>query len=291
MTNGKIDRKYFVLIWLALLVACFMRNSYQMYLMFSAMEDVSRLLIIRDVFISIFSYGVIPTAVVFVLALITWQIGFSRYVRCISRNDFCYTVMSVTAGVYFTVGLIEIFSILSPEISAVSSTVLEPALLMGAFLAMFFFIFAKMHRFNPVEKYNAFRAWSIVFMVLTGLSAIGGNGMILMLAADSGLSVEILLRLKELGYGIFLSEVQVGCSIAAICIYVAYLVAFIVIGEIMRSRANKFRNPETRGEYYSQYDGRAYSVRNDAERVFEEESVKHSAEKRKEDNVFEEFDL
>lgn len=296
MTNGKINRKYYVLIWAALIVACFVRNAYGIYLDAISIEEPSRIVITITVVRILFVDGVLPAAIAFVCAFVVWQIGAYRYVRCVPRNDFCYLAMAFTAAVKFVVGILEIFSILEPDISCFTSTVLDTALLTGAMLAMFFFVINKWYKLNPVEKYNAFRIWSTVYMVVAGLSVLGSNGAILLFADAGSMSDEILKLLIEIGY--IINDVQVAMSITAICIYFAYLVAVIVLGELMRKQSNKFRNPETRGEFYAQYDNRAYTMRSDAERVFEEYDASTSGgapsggtSKKEEEHVFDEFDL
>jgi len=175
MANAKINKKYYPIIWIALLIACFARNAYQIYLTVTMSEPAGSLSVFVMIIRYMLSYGVVPMAIVFLCALVVWQIGAARYVRCIPRNDFCYLAMAATAAVKFLVGIIEIFSILEPSIAVISSTVLEFTLLTGAMLALYFFVIAKMYNLNPVEKYNSFKMWSIVYMVALGILVISEN--------------------------------------------------------------------------------------------------------------------
>lgn len=290
MTNGKIDRKWFVLIWVALILACFMRGAYDIYNYVSHIEEVTRLSIVIAIAHVVLSDGVVPAAVTFICALVVWQIGYSRYVRCISRNDFCYTVMAFAAAVKFFVGLIEVFAILEPNVEAFTSNVLDPALMTGAMLAMFFFVIVRRYKVNPVEKYNAYKMWATIYMIVAGLGVLGQSGLVLMLSDGSELSLNILMQLYTMGYYIDITELQIAMSITALCVYAAYLVLVIVLGERLRRQADKFRNPETRGEFFEQYDNRAYTVREDADRVFGGDGFDNRNDS-KNDNVFDEFDL
>ncbi len=288
MANGKLNKKYAPLIWIALLLACFMRNAYAMYMTVVSSEiSGSMLTVLLIILRFVFEYGALPLAIVAVGALIVWYIGSARYVRSISRSDFCYIVMATVAAEKFLVGIIEIFAILAPDLQTVTSSVLDFALLTAAFLAVYFLVIVKWYRFNPVEKYNAFKMWFMIYMIVAGVAVVGGNISVLALMDGSQISYMLYQMLITTGTVLYLGPVQMGASIAAIAIYFAYLIAVIVIGEVLRSRANKFRNPETRGEYYESFDNRGYTLREDADSVFGGEN-KH---KKDDEHVFDEFDL
>lgn len=290
MANGKLNRKYYPIIWIALLIACFVRNAYQMYVDVVTSDIHGSLTVFLIVLRYLLTYGIVPMAVVVLCAFVVWHAGAFRYVRYIPRADFCYLVMAATAVVKFFVGIIEVFSILEPGIYTVTSTVLEFTLLTIMMFLLFFFVISKQYNFNPVEKYNAFKMWSIIYMVVLGLSVLSQNALYLSAVDNSELSLSIWAIMREMGYSVYISGLQVGASIAAICIYFAFVIAAIVLGEIMRKKADLFRNPETRGEFYDQYDNRGYKIRNDADRVFNEANV--NTEKSKQDeNVFDEFDI
>lgn len=292
MTTGKINRKYFPIIWIALLVACFVRNAYAIYYNVVTGEIGSPISIFLFVLETAFINGAIPMLVTVFCAMIVWQIGAARYVRCISRTDFCYLIMSGVAAVNFVVGIIEIFSILQPGIQSITSTVLQLTLMTGVMLALFFYI-AKAYRLNPVEKYNAFRMWFMIYMIVVGIETLVSNSMMLAMADGGtqifgGLFLDIMY---EMGYMLVITPLQVGASIAAISVYFAYLIAVIVLGEMMRKQSEKFRNPETRGDYYDQFDNRAYKLRGDADSVFDGSQPRSDNGGSKDEKVFDEFDI
>lgn len=294
MITDKISRKYFGLAWLALFLTCLVRNIYGIYLDISSITEPGRAAVIWAV-ISIVLDGAIPAVVTFVCALVVWQIGFYKYVRFISRNDFCTLVMFFTSAVKFVIGIIEAFAILDPDVYVFTSTVLDIALEAGAMLAMFFLVIPRMYRPNPVEKYNAFKMWAIVYMIAAGLAVLGQNVLILMLSDGSSFSKGFLSVLNEYGYQVnaVFSDIQIASSAIAVVIYLAYLAAIIVLGEMMRKKSRMFQDPETRGDYYDESYSNIFSGRSDTDRTFPDvfDELDPNDDGSKDDKVFDEFDL
>jgi len=306
MAQNKI-KKYGWIIWIVLLLSCLMRNSYAIYNYVISTPPAGSLEIFLAIARIALEAAVVPTAFAFIVPLIICSIGWVRYVRCVPRMDFCYAAMAFTAAAKFIVGFIDIFSILNPAIDVFASTFLDFAVMSAAYLVMFFVFFRKVYRFNPVEEYNAFRLWTIIYMVAAGVIVVFGNAGILALFDGSLLSAEILRMLYELGYRISSAEMQEAASIAAICTYFAYLIAVIAAGEILRRNSKMFRNPETREEYYKKHEKRPYKMRKDTDVTFSDvfvnaesyddgsgndnsENYKHEKHK-KEESVFDEFDI
>lgn len=64
--QNKIDRKYYVWIWLGLIFANYIRNVYGIYEDINVLiGEASRTQIVSSVFIMIFNYGIIPTVETF----------------------------------------------------------------------------------------------------------------------------------------------------------------------------------------------------------------------------------
>ena len=159
--QNKIDKKYYVWIWLGLIFATFVRNVFPIYSQINGMlAKASRLSTLSGVFSIVFSYGLIPAAVTFLLALILYYITARRHVNYIGRNDFCYWVMIFTAVPRVIAGIVESFAILNPNVYVFTSTVLDALLLPASYLTMFLWIFAKKYKLNPVEKRNSFATLS-----------------------------------------------------------------------------------------------------------------------------------
>lgn len=293
MASDKINKKYYVIAWVALVVACFVRNAYNIVEYCAAITDPGALRIVTAMLAIVFSYGAVPSLITFLCAWVVWRVGVARYVRCISRKDFCCLVIAFTAAVRFVVGIIDIFSILEPNVAYFTTNVLDMTLLTGAMLAMFFAVIVKMYKFNPVEKYNAYKLWATIYMVVAGLAVIGQNGMILLLSDGSTLSFELRAMLFEMGVipQLGFPEIQIAASITAVCVYVIYLVVVIVLGERLNKQAKLFRDPETRGEFYENHYDRGYTLRSDADAVFGGSDMQDDRNNNKKDNVFDEFDI
>lgn len=235
--QNKIDKKYYVWIWLGLIFATFVRNVFPIYSQINGMlAEASRLSTLSGVFSIVFSYGLIPAAVTFLLALILYYITARRHVNYISRNDFCYWVMIFTAVPRVIVGIVESFAILNPNVYVFTSTVLDALLLPASYLTMFLWIFAKKYKLNPVEKRNSFATLSTIYMIFYGIGVLGENLTIVALGADKELASELADYLSQLGYivGTISTPLQTVSSAIAICVFAAYLVAVIVLAILFR---------------------------------------------------------
>lgn len=297
--QNKIDRKYYVWIWLGFIFAAFVRNIFSIYIDVNAMiQDGSRLNAIKGTFSIIFTYGLIPAVVTFVLALILYYICARRHANYITRNDFCYWVMIFTAAERLIVGIIESFAILDGNVYVVTSTVLDALLLPAAYLTMYLWIFAKKYKFNPVERRNSFSVLATVYMVFYGIGVLGENLTIVAIGSDKELAREIVEILNNAGYviGELTSELQTISSAIAICVFFAYLVAVIVLSITFRKQADEFRASDTREEYFEKHPSdRGYDQRGDISDTFDEFERRHVHKKDGDSNddshVFDEFDI
>lgn len=301
--QNKIDKKYYVWIWLGLIFATFVRNVFPIYSQINGMlAEASRLSTLSGVFSIVFSYGLIPAAVTFLLALILYYITARRHVNYISRNDFCYWVMIFTAVPRVIVGIVESFAILNPNVYVFTSTVLDALLLPASYLTMFLWIFAKKYKLNPVEKRNSFATLSTIYMIFYGIGVLGENLTIVALGADKELASELADYLSQLGYIVdtISTPLQTVSSAIAICVFAAYLVAVIVLAILFRKKSDEFRNEDTRDAYFEKHpDGYGYERRDDVGDTFDEFERKHVHKKDDSDddhksgggNVFDEFDI
>jgi len=295
--QNKIDRKYYVWIWLGLIFATYIRNVYGIYEDVNALiGEASRTQVVADVFIMIFSYGIVPALITFVCALVVYYITARRHSNYVSRNDFCYIVMTFVAGERAVAGFIDAFSILSVEMHIVTSTVLDVLLLPGAMMLMYF-LMAKYYKFNVVEKRNSFTVLSVIFFVVLGLSVFGNNFTIVSLGSNGEYSQALIEYLHELGYSVdaLTSSIQVYSSISAIVIYLAYLVADIVLASLMKKNAAEYQDEDTREEFFARHPGARggapYTRRDDVESTFEDFENSHTNKKKDDDHVFDEFDI
>lgn len=298
--QNKIEKKYYVWIWLGLIFATFVRNIFPIYSEINNMlGEASRLATLQGVLSIVFSYGLIPAVVTFVLALILYYITARRHANYISRNDFCYWVMIFTAVPRAIAGIIESFAILNANVYVFGSTVLDALLLPASYLTMFLWIFAKKYKLNPVEKRNSFSVLSTVYMVFYGIGVLGTNLAIVALGTDKELASEVAEYLRQFGYIVntISSPLQTISSAIAICVFIAYLIAVIVIGILFRKKSEEFRNEDTRDAYFEKHpNSYGYDRRDDVSDTFDEFERKHVHKKDDSDksdggNVFDEFDI
>lgn len=298
--KNKIDKKYFVWIWLGLLFATFFSNIYPIYNELTKMVGVgmSGVQVATQVLLGIFSYGLVPMAVTFLLALVMWYICARRHSNYISRTDFCGWVMMFVAAVRLVNGIIDCFAILQPAVYVVTSTLYTVTALPAAMLVMFFCVFKKIYNLNPVERSNSFTVYSVVFMLVLGLSVLSENLTIVSIGANTNVTQELVAYLKEMGYYVdyLTAPVQVYSSIVAICVYFAYLIADIVIATLLKKQAAQYRGADTREDYFKKHpeDQRqsGYTQRNDTGDTFAEFEHQHVKKKEKDDqHVFDEFDI
>lgn len=288
MVPNKLNPKYYGLIWLALIFATFVCNFYDFFttasLLATHSAELARVDIAVNVVEMIFGDVVVPTLLVVLFAFIVYQFGYSRYVRCISRRDFIYFVMLFISASRLLMGFVYVFALVDDNIFYCATDFLPTLCNGAAMLIMFFTVFRRLYRFNPAEESNAFRVWATWFMIGGGFKAVIGNGSMLLLMD----SPELLL---EIGFDISAVDpivITAGCA-TGMAIYFAYLVAIIVIGELLKKKARMFVDPTTRGDYYDTHAGAPYTVRTDAGDVFGDDLPSNGSND--DDKVFEEFDI
>ncbi len=294
--QNKLDRKFYVWIWLGLIFATYVRNVYSIYSDISALAaTATRLEVVTNIFVMIFSYGPIPAAITFLFTLILYYILIRRHSAYLTRNDFCYIIMAAVAAERIVAGIIDGFSILSFPMHVVTSTVLDVLLLPGVMLGTFFFM-SKIYKFNVVEKSNCFTVLSVAFMLVLGLSVFSNNFIIVALGANSEVSNGLVEYLRQMGYeaSSLTSAVQVYASMSAIVIYIAYLIADITLASIMKKNAREYQNDDTREAFSARYSQNSYEAPhavNDApDSAFDDFEEKHT-HKKDDEHVFDEFDI
>lgn len=271
---NRINKKYFLFAWIALIFACFVENVFDIYQVALSLKGSGSVQILLFILEILAFDGVVPTVIVWVCTLIVWRIGFSRYVRFMSVKDFSTLAMFSVAAVKLLTGIIDAFAILNGNVAIVTDTVLYPLLLTGALFAMYFLVLAPRYSLNPVEKFNSFKVWFTVYFAVYGLLTVFGNAFTIALCDGSADSMDIVQLLNSMGYVVNTTSVQKGSSIAALIIYFLYLIAFIVVIEVYRKKVKIYRNGNANADYT----------------VKPEPEVQETADK-KNDSVFDEFDI
>lgn len=290
--QNKLNEKYHVWIWIGLIVSALVRNIYSIYQDVASMiADNSRLSVLTGTLSIIFVDGVLPTLLCFVLALLLYYITARRHSNYMSRKDFCYWVMLFTAIPRFIVGIVECFAILSPAVAIVTSTLLDVLLLPASYIVMYFVVFVRLYKLNPVENYNLFSLLSTIVLVVLGLIVLGENLTIVSIGLDPEFAEELNEIMREYGYEIssVTSTVQVVSSSIAMCVFCGYLIADIVVVLKLKKDMRLFRDSDTREDYTQRHGGSnyGYSVRDDVDDTFDIGNDSSDND----DNVFDEFDI
>ncbi len=291
MGTSKLNRKYYGYIWLALIFASYVRGAFGIYQTIADMisSHLSAADAAPTAFVLILE-GPLSAAITYICALVVWSIGARLYVRSISRNDFCYWTMLFAAAAKFVVGVINIFGILDPAASVFADYVLQPLLINAAMLCMFFLVICRFYNLNPVEKYNAFRAYAMIFFIAEGLVVAyrSADPWILASAAANPLFAGLF---ADAGYTLVvdISTLDIAAIITGACVYIAYVISAIVVGALLNKRRMLFRDPETRGDYYASHADPIYAANRRPEDVFGDLSSDPQPKKEKE-KVFEDLE-
>ncbi len=288
MVPDKLDPKYRLPIWLGLFFATFVCNFYDIYFTCADMaatgSELGRIGVAIGVVQMLFADLIVPALLVVLFAYLVYQIGSSRFVRCISRRDFTHWVMLFISASRLVMGFVNVFGIINANVNYCTTGFLSTLCNGAAMLTMFFAVFKRVYRFNPAEEYNAFKAWATVFMIGGGIHAIIGNGAALILLD----SPELLFELFGIDLSSNIVAITAGC-VTGMVVYFAYLVAIIALGEIMKKKARAFIDPQTRGDYYAYRNNAPYTTRTDANEVFGDDAPAEQTDS-DDDKVFEEFE-
>lgn len=295
MAKPLIDKKYYPIIWVALVFASLVANIYSIYLSFAELETVTVTRILLNVLRAVFFEGGVPAVWCFVFAMITYSIGARRYYGAIPRNDFIYTVMAFTAGARILCGVIEAFCILEPKIYTITSSMLSFVVLTVAYALMFFLVIDKRYKLNPIERFGAFGTWACVYLIFIGISVVLINTIYLLVFNDAELLELVNQALADIaGFVLVRDSLQIVASALALSLYGVIVIVAVVIAEIMKKKAKSYQAPETRGDYFDANPNRPYEMRNDAGDVYGDDK-RDDSDKHDDDNsdghVFDEFDI
>lgn len=292
MEKNRIDRKYYALIWIALIVATIVSGIYEIYASIVEIEVLDARETLSLVLRLILSYGAIPTAICFLFGLIVYGIGARRYLLAVPRNDFIYTVMIFTAIARFLCGAVNAFCILLPRMYVVTSAILSPVVGTIAYAIMFSAVFAKNYKMNPAEKADSFKIWATVYLILLGISVVLEN-LLYIVAVQSENFLSLISDTMYEVYGITFvkDDLQVAASVSALSIYAVFVAVACTIGALLKKKAKEYVAPETRGEYFDSHPNNPYEMRDDVHDTYGEFGEDKKEDDSKDDKVFDEFDI
>ena len=293
MVKNRINRKYYALIWLALIFSTLVCNIYVIYTSFAGMDSVTSLvdwLII--LFRVLLSAGAIPTAICFLAALIIYGVGARNYILTVSRNDFIYTVMIFTAIARLLGGIIDAFCIIMPAMFTVTSAIVTPLFETVAYVLMFFFVFVKRYKLNPVEKANAFMVWGWAYLVILAISVALSSFLYIVLYQSDTLRALVNELIADVYEPFTKSKLELIANIVALAMFVMFFIGETIGCVLLRKKAKAYRAPETRAEYFDSHPNPPYERREDAQDIYGDLGDKPAdGNAPKDDKVFDEFDI
>ncbi len=298
MVEDKLNKKYYVWIWLGLIFSSAVRNVYQIYLSIVAMSGLNSASLALGIFRVIAIETLIPVVICILASYVIYYIGARRYVRCISRRDFCYWVMIFVSVTNMIMGVIEAFAILDYRVAIFCDSLFDVTLMFGAMMLLYFLVFVRRYNLNPVERERTFKFWVMPYTVVLAVYTIFGHGSV-MLVYTEGLVPELQQMLAEYGYAYVFTAEQIYASITALVFSVVDLVVMLSIMGYNKKLADGYRDPETREDYMRTHERQAYNIRDDVTNTFGEDFDYNGSEGNPssndrtggKDNVFDEFDL
>ena len=241
--DRRISQKWYPAIWAVLVAASLFRN------MTGIVADVSASLpdgvasVAISVIFDIILSGVLPAALCYLCGLVLFTMSARRgYMYC-HRDDFIYWVMIFTAGARLVIGVAECFAFLNPVVSIYTAFTADVLVLTGAMFALFF---AVLRRYmNDRTASDLFNLYGGVYFIVQGLLTVVPCSMYLAVFGDSARSEQLREILNSIGYNISVVEsvhYESAC-IAGMCIFGAWLVAYVVLAVLLREKAKKYVPP------------------------------------------------
>ncbi len=285
LIKNKLDKKWYSLIWCALIFASLIRNSFGIYSgyvgqAFTAGEIT--LSIIMDIFFS----GLLPAVVCYFCGIVLYGMLWRRGIVLMSRNDFAYWAMVFTAGARLIIGMVEVFSVLTPEIYPYTMSFFEELFLSLALYLMGLVFFKSYYNLNYRQIYNAYNVLCPVYLFFQGLNTLFPAGFILILKFNPAIANK-LSDAMELYMGVKLSGVDVHLFVASIVAIVLF--AILIAISVGLSFYLKKKAELCPAENNERSDNK--NSINDDFNPFDEFSENKTQDSKDDDKVFDEFDI
>ncbi len=243
MITSKIDRKWFIWIWIALIFASLFRNAYPIYVAIDSLETPSGAEVALNVVYSLFLEGLLPAFLCYLCASVMYSMTARRRIVFSSSTDFIYITMGFTAAARTVMGFIEIFSVLNPVVYTYTSQLLDVTVLSAALLIMYFAVL-KPKYLNPVTAFASFSIYMPVYVALQGVNTLLPAVSVFILKSANALPQEYIdLLEQQYGMSIEVSQDMIAAAIAAIVVYVVLLAACILLMEVLRKKAKEYTPP------------------------------------------------
>lgn len=256
VVQNKINRKYFPLIWVGLIAASFINA------LFVIMDDLGQSVGVKEIvvnaLIEILYEGLLPAWLCYCSASIFSSLAIRRGLREVSHSDFIHYTMIFTAAARLVMGIVKICAIASYSVYVYATYICDVTVLSTALYVMFFVVLYP--RFsNPVDGRNAFKLWSSAYLVCQGVHTLFpcvSN----FLMKDNGALAERIQRIYEnsgIDYDVMVTDDMYIASIIAVSVFVALLIATVVLCAVLDKKAKNFV-PVLTEEPFDDTDGKVF---------------------------------
>ena len=165
--DQKVNPKFYPLIWIALIFATLFMNVYAMTTTYSS-GDLKGVAIFTQLLYDVILGGLLPCAILYLIASLFYKSLAKRGLLQIPRKDFIYITMLFIAGARFVIGIVRIFSFLSPEIDTYTFIYFDILVQTIALYLEFFLVLAPKY-LNPAQKSLHFHQLSTAYTILVGI--------------------------------------------------------------------------------------------------------------------------
>ncbi|MBO7222134.1 MAG: hypothetical protein J6V37_03680 [Clostridia bacterium] len=252
-SNLKINPKYYPLIWIVAIVCAFFSTFYETYTSIALSNSVP--LIIYSLLIDMVAGGGISVLLIWLVAVLLFNMGAKRGLRAIPKNDFIYSILILMSIIWFVSGAVNLFCFLDPMASLYNGLVTIPAVTIVLSALMFFLVYVPKY-LNPRMAKRYFDYYGKMYVIFNGiLYFIGALGLLASAemienpavmemieeyyVAFSGMSVEMDQVMEMLTTSI------VGIKVSAIlsCVITAgMIVAYVVLSKMLTKKASEFKD-------------------------------------------------
>ncbi|MEG1662629.1 MAG: hypothetical protein RR338_01470 [Clostridia bacterium] len=244
MPANKLNKKWYSLIWCALILASLVRSAYVIYTGYANLDDAVPSKIMLQVLMDIVFSGLLPAVLCYFCASIIFSMTWARRMRFSSKNDFVYIVMIATACARMLMGIIEIFCVLNPKLYAYTSLLLNETVLSVALLLMFFLVL-KPKYMNDRVAYRVFNFAGPIYLAFQGLFTLAPCFLTFILSGNTAnINPQIFEMLNQIGFGYPISNFELNACITATVIYVVLDIVAIALSASMRKKALECTEPD-----------------------------------------------
>ena len=254
--DQKVNPKFYPLIWIALIFASLFMNVYAMTTTYSS-GDLKGVAIFTQLLYDILLGGLLPCAILYLIASLFYRSLAKRGLLQIPRKDFIYITMAVIAVARMIEGVIAIFAFVEPTLDLYIMLWID---LVAYAVALYleFFLILKPKYLNPVQAKAHFSLLSKYYLIWSGILFVGMSLACLTVPSTIDMALEEGIPIFVLGEELSPMEALVfrdifvtyvaPVSYATIALYVGQMVVHFVLDAVVKKEAEKYRETHNDAE-------------------------------------------